>query len=114
MGNGGKFLFIASFCDASNVGIGVNVYIVTEDNFGKQYSNLALCKAKVLPLKANYTTPRGELVAAQLSARAGNYVADAMTPVVGQKLRVYYFSDSEITLYRLLKPAETYKVWVAN
>ena len=112
--NGGKFLFIASFCDASNVGIGVNVYIVTEDNFGKQYSNLALCKAKVLPLKANYTTPRGELVAAQLSARAGNYVADAMTPVVGRKLRVYYFSDSEITLYRLLKPAETYKVWVAN
>ena len=112
--DGGKICFIASFSDASNVGLGVNTYIISEDKFGQRKSCLAFCKAKVLPLKANYTTPRGELVAAQLNARAGNYVADAMTPVVGHKLKVYYFSDSEITLWRLLKPAETYKVWVAN
>ena len=33
---------------------------------------------------------------------------------MGYKPRVFYFSDSEITLYRLKKPPDSYKVWVAN
>merc|ERR1712079_695264 len=91
-----------------------NTYVISEDPEGIRQSELAFCKAKVLPLKQKYTTPRSELVAAQLNARAGNYVADALTTVLGYKPKVYYFSDSEITLYRLKNQAETYKVWVAN
>ena len=111
---GGKICFIASFSDSSNVGLGVNTYIISEDEDGTRQSELAFCKAKVLPLKQKYTTPRSELAAAQLNARAANYVAEALTTVVGHKPKIHYFSDSEITLYRLQKSAETYKVWVAN
>ena len=112
--NGGKLCYLASFSDSSNVGLGVNVYVVSEDPEGRLYSTLAFCKAKVLPLKQKFTTPRSELAAAQLSARAGNYVADALTTVLGTKPKIYFFSDSEITLYRLKKSSETYKPWVAN
>ena len=111
---GGKIIFIASFCDASNVGLGVNTYIVSEDKDGKLKSSLAYCKAKVLPLKTKFTTPKGELAAAQLNSRAGNYVANAVNIAVGYKPKVYYFSDSEINLYRLKQNPDKYKVWVAN
>ena len=87
---GGKICFIASFCDSSNVGIGVNCYVVSEDLDGKRYSELAFCKAKILPLKQKFTTPRGELAAAQLNSRASNYVANALTTVVGYKTRIFY------------------------
>ena len=112
--SGGKICYIASFCDSSNVGLGVNCYIITEDHNGIRYSELAFCKAKVLPLKQKFTTPRGELAAAELNSRVANYVAEALTTIVGDKPKIYYFSDSEITLYRLKRPPETYKVWVAN
>ena len=111
---GGKLCFIASFSDSSNVGLGINTYVIAEDAAGNRQSSLAFCKAKVLPLKQKFTTPRGELAAAQLNARAANYVAEALSTVVGYKPKIYFFSDSEITLYRLLKPAESYKVWVSN
>ena len=112
--SGGKILFIASFSDASNVGLGVNTFIISEDNNGVRNSELAFCKAKVLPLNQKYTTPRGELAAAELNARAGNYVANALKSVIGHKPKVYYFSDSEITLFRLKGSPTTYKTWVAN
>ena len=112
--SGGQICYLASFSDSSNVGLGVNVYVVSTDPEGRLHSELVFCKAKVLPLKQKYTTPRSELAAAQLSARAGNYVADALTTVMGTKPKIYFFSDSEITLYRLKKPSETYKPWVAN
>ena len=115
---GGKLLYLASFSDASDVAIGVNVYVVSEDPNGGLHSNLAFVKAKVLPLnqttKKSWTTPRGELAAAQLSARAANYVAEALTTVVGYKPKIYFFSDSAITLYRLKKPSATFMMWVAN
>ena len=112
--SGGKILFIASFSDASNVGLGVNTFIISEDNDGLRNSELAFCKAKVLPIKQKYTTPRGELAAAELNARAGNYVANALKSVLGHMPKVYYFSDSEITLFRLKRSPTTYKTWVAN
>ena len=110
----GKICYIASFSDSSNVGLGVNTYVISEDIDGTRKSELAFCKAKVLPLKKKFTTPRSELAAAQLNARVANYVANALSTMVGHKPKIYYFSDSEITLYRLKKSAETYKVWVAN
>ena len=112
--SGGQICYLASFSDSSNVGLGVNVYVVSTDPEGRLHSELVFCKAKVLPLKQKYTTPRSELAAAQLNARAANYVADALTIVLGYKPKIYFFSDSEITLYRLKNQAETYKVWVAN
>ena len=111
---GGRICYLASFSDSSNVGLGVNVYVVSEDEEGVRKSELAFCKAKVLPLKQKYTTPRSELAAANLSARAGNYVADALSAVLGSKPKVYYFSDSEITLFRLKNPHEKYQTWVSN
>ena len=110
----GKICHLACFSDASNVGLGVNVYVVSEDAKGVRKSELAFCKAKVLPLKKQYTTPRAELAASQLSARAGNYVADALTIVLGYKPKIYFFSDSAINLYRLKKAAETYTIWVSR
>ena len=112
--DGGRVCFIASFCDASNVGLGINTYIISEDKNGLRYSELALCKAKVLPLKANYTTPRGELAAAQLNARASNYVSEALAQALGTKPDVFLFSDSLITLHRINNKPTKYKVWVAN
>ena len=116
--NGGKICYLASFSDASDIAIGVNIYVVSEDDDGNRYSELAFVKAKVLPLsqtrKKAWTTPRGELAAAQLSARAANYVAEALTTVVGAKPNIYFFSDSAITLYRLKKPSEMFTTWVAN
>ena len=111
---GGKLCFIASFLDSSNVGLGINTYVISQDKDGKMISRLIFCKARVLPIKSNFTTPRGELVAAELGARAGQYVAEALTPVLGYKPTVYYFSDSEITLFRIKKSADDYGQWVGN
>ena len=112
--NGGKICYLACFSDSSNDGLGVNIYVVSEDNQGTRKSELAFCKSKVLPLKSKYTTPRAELAGAQLNARIGNYVANALTTVLGHKPKLYFFSDSEITLYRLKKPAEMFSIWVCN
>ena len=54
------------------------------------------------------------MAAAQLNSRVANYVAEALTTIVEDKPKIYYFSDSEITLYRLKRPPGMYKVWVAN
>ena len=59
-----------------------------------------------MPLKTIFTTPKGELAAAQLNSRAGNYVANAVDIAVGFKPKVYYFTDSEINLYRLKQKPE--------
>ena len=48
--SGGKNRYLASFSDASDVAIGVNIYVVSEDPKGELHSNLAFVKAKVLPL----------------------------------------------------------------
>ena len=54
----GKVCFIASFSDSSNVGLGVNTYVISEDQDYTCKSELVFCKAKLLPLKKKYTTPR--------------------------------------------------------
>ena len=52
---GGKICYIASFPDSSNIGLGVNTYVISEDKDGIHRSELAFCRAKVLPLKKKYT-----------------------------------------------------------
>ena len=52
--NAGRENMLHSFRDASNVGLGVNCYVVTEGPNGTRYSELAFCKAKVLPQSQNF------------------------------------------------------------
>ena len=73
----GKICYIV-FCDASNVGLGVNCYVVIAGPNGTRYSELAFCKAKVLPQSQNFTTPRAELAAAVLNSGVANFIARAL------------------------------------
>ena len=76
--NAGRENMLHSFCDASNVGLGVNCYVVIEGPNGTRYSELAFCKAKVLPRSQNFTTPRAELAAAVLNSGVANFIARAL------------------------------------
>ena len=52
--NAGRENMLHSFRDASNVGLGINCYVVIEGHNGTRYSELAFCKAKVLPQSQNF------------------------------------------------------------
>ena len=55
---GGKICFTANFCDSSNVGLGMNYYVVSEDLDGKPYSELVL-QGKSITINVDiYHTPR--------------------------------------------------------
>ena len=107
--------FIAAFGDASQKAYGVAVYIVRRHTDGTTSSNLMVSKAKVAPAnmlkqgEALNTIVRLELMAAVLCARLGTYVSQAT-----EIAEVHFFSDSQITLARLKKPARSFKVWVGN
>ena len=125
---GYKLISLMIFGDASKDGYCSNVYTVCskeeqgefaaslqpKDEQGEFAANLqshlVFAKARVSPLKVKLSIPRLELLASLLAARSCNYVRKAFEHVP----KIYLFSDSEITLWRLTKPAETYKIWLGS
>ena len=117
--NNGTITEICVFNDACSNSFATCVYVIAEDSTGKRFSNLVFSKSKVKPLKKLETTlsedlsiPRMELLACEIGARAGDYVRKALSDY--QNIRMRYFSDSLVSLYRINNPPGGYKVWVAN
>ena len=116
---GHSVIALMVFGDASMDGYCANVYAVCAEEGGANstlQSHLIFAKCRVSPLKLKLSIPRLELLASLLAARSSNYVKKAFE-VSGKSEdipKIYLFSDSEITLWRMTKPADTYKIWLGN
>lgn len=97
--------FLHGFCDASETGYGACVYLVSNDSV-----RLICSKSRVAPIK-RMTTPRLELLAAVLLANLVTKVASALTKPPS---RLFYWSDSEITLFRIRSQSSLYNVFVGS
>lgn len=93
------------FCDASIAGYGACCYAV-----GDGRSRLICAKSRVAPLKPT-TIPRLELCAAVLLVHLMDKVIKAMSTKFAS---IYYWSDSEINLFRIKGPATKYNIFVAS
>ena len=94
------------FGDASDRAMGVCAYICSKNKNQEIHSSLIFAKTKVKDNNSKWTIPRLELVAALLAARVGQFIKEAL----GIK-KCFYFSDSDITLYRLSKDPLEHRVW---
>ena len=117
--NGGKIIELCVFNDACATSFATCVYAIAEDTDGNRMSSLVFSKSKVKPLKKNKTTlsedlsiPRMELLGCEIGARAGNYVRQALKN--HPNIRMRYFTDSLVSLYRISNNPGGYKVWVGN
>lgn len=101
---GGKFT-IHGFGDASTTAYGACVYIV---NDGK--STLMSAKSRVAPLKT-ITIPRLELCAAVLLTQLVHKVIQSLE---SSPQATYYWTDSEITYFRIHSVPTRFKTFVAS
>ena len=106
---------LAIFCDASSTSYGACAYAITANSPGNSgqgcHSSLIFAKTRVNPTKSPPTIPRAELLALLTGVRIGYYLQKAFSE---QNIQIFYFSDSEINLYRLHRPVGHYKVWLAK
>ena len=106
--------FIASFGDASLVGICSNTYLVSskwQNGTKLMYSALVFSKSRIISEKKQMTVPQLELCASILNYRSGVYVKKALE----LEIPIYFFSDSEITVFRIRNANyEDYKCWVST
>ena len=93
------------------------VFLISIDPDGTRRSHLAFSKTRVKPLNKHLKTLskemsvcRLELLAALLAATIGVFIQSAFK----EQLKVRYFTDSQITLYRLLNDPLTFRPWVSN
>ena len=119
--SGYKITDIVTFCDASQMAYGATVYVVsTCRTTGEKHAQLAFCKAKVTPItkigkkidSKTWTICRLELLSAKCAVVAAHYVRDALVDV--QDVRMSYFTDSQVNLYRLRGDPSRYYMWVHN
>jgi hypothetical protein len=98
------------FGDASDLALGMAVYVRISYDNGEVESHLAMAKSKVAP-KNVATLPRKELAASLAATRLLVHVAEAlkMNPKEAR-----CFTDSMTTLQWLKKHPRTWKQWVAN
>ena len=114
----GQITEICTTADASGRAMAACVYVISVDADGYHHSRLAFAKAKVKPLKnkakldPEATVCRLELTAAELAVKVANFVRDALHLSTPPKMR--YFSDSQVTLARIMKPFGQYKLYTAN
>ena len=112
-----KIMEIATFCDASAKAFLAVIYVIAVSKDGTCTSSLAYVRTWVRPLgkKLQKLTSalsicRLELRACLLGAQATNYISAAFH----QPLEKKFFSNSQITLYRLGSDIGKYKPFVAN
>lgn len=93
------------FADASEDGYGACIYMVNRNG-----SRLTCAKSRIAPLKP-MTMPRLELCAALLLATLMDKVKTSLTI---QPQQTFYWTDSEITLFRIKSNPARYNVFVAT
>ena len=114
-----KVTEIAVFCDASAAAYSCVVYTVSTAPCGKRYAALTYSKSRVRPLgkrmqklSQELSIVRMELLACYLASIYGNYIRKAFPE--DQDIKMRYFSDSQVTLYRINHDYTVYKPFVAN
>lgn len=98
------------FCDASEKGYGAVIYSRVRDG-AKYRTELIISKSRVAPLKV-ITIPRLELCAADLLTK----LMELAIPVFseGREIQNFCWSDSQVVLHWIKKPAISFKRYVAN
>ena len=116
----GEIVELCIFSDACATSYGTTVYAVSQDDQGNRFSNLVFAKSKVKPLNKNLSElsedlsiPRMELLGCYVGSIAGKFCLEAFKDKY-PKIRMRYFTDSLITLYRIHNDASQYKPWVAH
>ena len=103
---------IVIFTDASEIGYGAAAYCHTyEKNTNTYHSNLLCAKSRISPLNRLLTLPQKELSAALIGAELGHFLKEELG-LGGSRFR--FFSDSQITLWWLVKPPEVLIPFVGN
>jgi hypothetical protein len=98
------------FGDASDLALGMAIYMRISYDDGQCESHLVMAKSKVAP-KNVATLPRKELAAALAATRLLVHVAEALQM---DPKEARCFTDSMTTLQWLRKHPRTWKQWVAN
>ncbi|XP_064462610.1 uncharacterized protein LOC135373316 [Ornithodoros turicata] len=98
------------FTYASPLAYGACAYLRAEDNDRQVSVNLVFAKSRVAPLK-KLTLPRLELMGAVIGARMASFLR---TSFLAEKLTVYFWTDSTITLCWIRGTANAWKPFVAN
>ena len=101
---------IHSYSDASEVAYAAAVYLVVEYQSGDESSKLVIAKTKVAPL-TTVSIPRLELMAAILSLRLANTVAEVYKI---DQTNVNYWTDSMNVLWWVRNHSRKFKPFVAN
>lgn len=99
------------FCDASERGYGAVIYSRVREG-GKFRTELIISKSRVAPLKV-MTIPRLELCSAELLAK----LVETIEPLfkgAGQRIQIYCWTDSQVALHWITKPATSFKRYVAT
>ena len=99
------------FCDSSLRAYGSLVYLRVLTLNGC-FVSLLSGKTKVAPMKG-FSIPRLELLGCVLLTKLMNSVKAAIKPVWGVQ-NVYYWTDSEISLYRIKGVNKEWKQWVES
>ena len=98
------------FSDASEVGIGVVIYLRIENRDGTVHCSFVLGKSRVAPLKT-VTIPRMELTAATASVRLCKMVTEELDLKVDQ---IFYWTDSTSVLKYIANTNVRFHTFVAN
>ncbi|XP_011700862.1 PREDICTED: uncharacterized protein LOC105457721 [Wasmannia auropunctata] len=101
---------IHGFCDASSIGYGACLYVLSTDRRGNTVVRLLCAKSRVAPLKP-VTIPRLELCGALLLARLYFEVSGALRVM---PTRTFFWCDSTVVLHWLNTSPHLLNSFVAN
>ena len=114
-----KLVEICAFGDASAEAYGRAVYAIAKYETLGLKSNLVFSKSRVRPLGKRLQSLddemsicRLELLSALIACKAALFCREAFENV--DDIQLKFFSDSQVTLWRLQNPYNNYKVFVAN
>ena len=114
-----KLVGICAFGDASAEAYGAAVYAIAKDDIFGLRSNLIFSKSRVRPLgkrlqslEEELSICRLELLGALIACKAAHFCKEAFKNI--EDIQLKFFSDSQVTLWRIQNPYNNYKVFVAN
>lgn len=100
------------FCDASELGYGVVIYLRLVDESGAICCSFVMGKSRVTPLK-KVTIPRLELQAATTAVRLSTFAKGELEFDLKES-DVYYWTDSMIVLGYIKNERKRFRTFVAN